>query len=56
VSLSGWAMRPSSYLPRSQSLLLDVLHQDGLLSAPSPVPSLLAHCHATCHDDNGKNF
>jgi len=26
------------------------------LLAPSPAPCLSAHCHASCHDDNGLNL
>jgi hypothetical protein len=32
------------------------LNQDVELSVPSPVPSLPAYCHASCHDDSGLNL
>ena len=58
VSLWGRALRyPMLKLhPEWNSFLLMPADQDVELSAPSPAPCLPAHCHASCHDDNGLNL
>jgi hypothetical protein len=53
---SGFEVSYAQAMPSMTHSLLLAVDLDVELSAPSPAPCLPAHCHASCHDDNGLNF